>query len=115
MKQSGMIKRQKIRDGVMEKAVKQTFQQYMSDMFILALNDPDVMGKDVLGYKRLVRVMDAVQKNYDRFYDALRKTDESDYCRVKMDEAMKRIIPADAFIPFEERYEWLPQISYEKK
>lgn len=53
-KQSGYLKRQKARDDVLERAYKQTYQQYMTDMFIIALNDPAVMGKDVLGYKRLL-------------------------------------------------------------
>lgn len=56
-KQSGYLKRRKARDGVMEQAYKQTYQQYMTDMFIIALNNPAVMGKDVLGYKRLMRVL----------------------------------------------------------
>lgn len=53
-KKSGYLMRQKVRDDVLELAYKQTYQQYMTDMFIIALNDPDVMGKDVLGYKRLM-------------------------------------------------------------
>lgn len=114
-KQSGYLKRRKARDGVMEQAYKQTYQQYMTDMFIIALNDPAVMGKDVLGYKRLMRVLLAVEANYDRFFDALTKNAEADYSRVKMDAIMQNICPPEKFIPFEKRYEWLPEITYETR
>lgn len=98
-----------------EQAYKQTYQQYMTDMFIIALNDPAVMGKDVLGYKRLMRVLLAVEANYDRFFDALTKNAEADYARVKMDAIMQNICPPEKFIPFEKRYEWLPEITYEPR
>lgn len=114
-KQSGYLKRQKARDDVLERAYKQTYQQYMTDMFIIALNDPTVMGKDVLGYKRLMRVLLAVEANYDRFFDALTKNAEADYARVKMDAIMQNICPPEKFIPFEKRYEWLPKITYEPR
>ena len=31
----------------MQDAIRQTYQQYMTDMLILTLNDPEVMGKDL--------------------------------------------------------------------
>lgn len=74
------------------------------------------MGKDVLGYTRLKRVLDAAGKNYDKFFDALTKNDEADYARAKMDEIMKRICgDSGDFFPFEERYQWLPEIRYDDK
>lgn len=112
MRNNGLMKKQKLRDSVMETAVKQTFQQYMVDMFIISLNDPDVMGKDVLGYKRLKKVLDAVQRNYDTYYDSMTKNPEADYFRWKIDEIMKRIMPLDVYLTFEKRYEWLPKIIY---
>lgn len=58
-KRNGYLERRKIRDEVMQDAIRQTYQQYMTDMLILTLNDPEVMGKDVFGYVRLKRVLDA--------------------------------------------------------
>lgn len=69
----------------------QTYQQYMTDTLILTLNDPEVMGKDVFGYKRLKKILDAWGKKYDLYFDALTKKAEADYARVKMDAAMKLI------------------------
>ena len=59
MGKNGYLDRRKVRDDVMQDAIKQTYMQYMTDMLILTLNDPEVMGKDVFGYKRLKKVLDA--------------------------------------------------------
>ena len=97
-------------------AIKQTYMQYMTDTLILTLNDPNVMGKDAFGYTRIKRVLDAWGRCYDRSFDALTKNPEADYAREKMDSAIKRITSGhQEFIPFEKRYEWLPEISYGKK
>ena len=113
MGKNGYLARRKVRDDVMQDAIKQTYMQYMTDMLILTLNDPEVMGKDVFGYKRLKKVLDAWGRYYDQFFDALTKNPEADYAREKMDAAMKRIVGTNGdFIPFEQRYEWLPKITY---
>lgn len=44
-KRNGYLERRKIRDEVMQDAIRQTYQQYMTDMLILTLNDPEVMGE----------------------------------------------------------------------
>lgn len=116
MKKNGYLERRKIRDEVMQDAIRQTYQQYMTDTLILTLNDPEVMGKDVFGYVRLKRVLDAWGKKYDQFFDALTKNPEADYARAKMDAAMKAIVGNNQdFIPFEQRYQWLPEIRYDGK
>lgn len=116
MGKNGYLARRKVRDDVMQDAIKQTYMQYMTDMLILTLNDPEFMGKDVFGYKRLKKVLDAWGRYYDQFFDALAKNPEADYAREKMDAAMKSIVGTNGdFIPFEQRYEWLPKITYGKK
>lgn len=97
-----------------KEAARQTFTQYMTDMFILALNDPDVMGKDVFGYERIQRVLDGVGKKYDTYFDALTKSTEADYARYKLDQEILRIMKgSNDFKPFEKRYDYLPEIRYE--
>ena len=110
-KKNDFLARQKEKDRLLQEATRQTFVQYMTDTLILTLNDPEVMGKDVFGYVRLKKVLDAWGKCYDQFFDALTKNDEADYARVKMDEAMKRICgEPGAFFPSEERCQWSPEI-----
>lgn len=114
-KKNDYLARKKARDLVLQDATRQTFVQYMTDTLILTLNDPAVMGKDVFGYKRLKKVLAAWGKKYDAYFDALTNSDETDYARVKMDEAMKQITPPEEFVPFEQRYDWLPEIKYGTK
>ena len=45
MGKNGYLDRRKVRDDVMQDAIKQTYMQYMTDMLILTLNDPEVWGK----------------------------------------------------------------------
>lgn len=67
-------------------------------------------------YKRLKKVLDAWGKNYDKYFDALTKKPEADYARAKIDAAMKLICgDSQDFIPFEQRYEWLPEIRYDRR
>ena len=116
MGKNGYLEKRKVRDTVMQDAIRQTYQQYMTDTLILTLNDPEVMGKDVFGYIRLKRVLDAWGKYYDKYFDALTKNPEADYARAKMEAAMKAIVGNNQdFIPFEQRYQWLPEIRYDGK
>ena len=119
-KQSGLLKRQKeerkVRDRLLQDATRQTFVQYMTDTLMCVLNDPDVMGKDVFGYARLKKVLEAWGKCYDLYFDALTVKDEADYYREMLDRSLRRIVPeGEPFDPFESRYEWLPQILYGEK
>ena len=84
----------------------------MTDMFIFALNDPEIMGKDVFGSARLAKVLAGVGKYYDLFFDALTNSAEADYMREKTDEKMKRIVGDNGeFIPFDKRYDYVVHIS----
>nr|WP_325297130.1 hypothetical protein [uncultured Dysosmobacter sp.] len=109
------IQRDTARSRVVQDATRQTFQQYMTDCLMLALNDPEIMGKDVFGYKRLKKVLAGWGRKYDLYFDAMTKNPEADYARAKMDESLRRIIPDPDFLPFEERYDWLPEIKYGPK
>ena len=76
----------------------------------------DNLVTDEEGYKRLKKVLDAWGKNYDKYFDALTKKPEADYARAKIDAAMKLICgDSQDFIPFEQRYEWLPEIRYDRR
>ena len=84
-------------------------------LLILTLNDPEIMGKDVFGEARIRRILDGWGKKYDYYFDALTKGDEADYYRQKLDDKIKAICKSGDFVPFEQRYDWLPEIRYENK
>ena len=78
-------------------------RQKMADLMALALNDPAVMGKDVLGPERIKRVYVKIHELEAKLAQAWRKGDEQDYAQAKMDRELRRIFGND-FVPFSERY-----------
>ena len=48
----------------------------------------------------------------ENYHGALEKGDEADFFQVKMDEALKRLLGEEDFVPFEERYEWIKRQMY---
>lgn len=86
-----------------EHIVKLWTAQLCLDVITDVLNDSDVMGKDVLGAKRLQKVADAFNDRFSEFLKALTKDPEADYIRAKVDEQQKRIFGPDA-LPWGKRY-----------
>lgn len=92
---------------VWRQAERDTYVQFMTDVFLLMLNDPDIMGKDVFGQVRVGRICEHIQEYVDEYGKVLKPTDDQDYYQFKMDERLKRIVGAEKFRPFEQRYSWL--------
>lgn len=78
-------------------------RQKMADLMALALNDPAVMGKDVLGPERIKRVYARLHELEAELAQAWRKGDEQDYAQARLDRELRRIFGSD-FVPFAERY-----------
>lgn len=119
-KKSSFLEKQAVGRQVYMDATADTYTQLMVDVFILTLNDPDIMGKDVFGKKRIDRVMAGVQENFDYYKKALEygKTKQEriektpEYYQDKMDRALRRILGNDGFVDFEGRYDWLKKIRF---
>lgn len=77
--------------------------QLCLDTMAQVLNDPEVMGHNTLGAKRLMRVCEAFNKRYENNRLALSKSDEADYWRVKIDESQACIFGPD-YLHWQERY-----------
>ena len=88
-----------------EHIVKLWTAQLCLDVMVDVLNDSDVMGKDVLGAKRLQKVADAFNRQFPEFLRALTKDSESDYIREKIDQQQRRIFGQDA-LPWGKRYHY---------
>lgn len=78
-------------------------RQKIADLMALALNDPAVMGKDVLGPERIKRVYVRLHELEAELAQAWRKGDEQDYAQARLDRELKRIF-GNEFVPFTERY-----------
>lgn len=109
-KKSGYLDRQKKLVNVYRQAEKETYIQFMTDTLVLTLNDPEVMGKDVFGKKRLLKIIEAWGKTYDKYHGALEKGDEADYHQIKLDQRLQSIFGED-FQRFGERYSWLNDLT----
>lgn len=88
-----------------------TAQQFF-DFLCIVLNDPDVMGKDVFGAKRIQKVHEALKEVDKQFSEAFVNSQESDYYQEKLDAELKRIF--GEIDPFEKRYPYLKTWDYTK-
>lgn len=77
--------------------------QLCMDVMTLALNDPEIMGKDTFGRERLTRLNEGFNRIYDEAAIALTTRPEASYARAKIDERLMRINGED-FSPWSDRY-----------
>lgn len=105
------LERRKAEIDVYRQAEKETYIQYMTDMLMVTLNDPDVMGKDVFGAQRIAKIVDAMGKKFDQYHGALEDIPEADYFQELLDRRL-RPIAGERFAPFTDRYKWIKRIFY---
>ena len=113
-KNAFLDKQRKTEDAIFNAGVRVGIQ-YNNDLYHIALNDPDVMGKDVFGEGRLEKVHNAVQGLSDYYEPALdSRHPECDVYRERMDRKLKKIWK-DRLVPFEKRLDELKAVRYGKK
>jgi hypothetical protein len=105
-KQSGFLRDQADIRRAAQEASRKTFTQYLTDTAVISLHR---LG---WGETRIRRFIDEWGKVYDLYFDALRNVPETDYCRQKLDDSLKPLCTQEPFIPFEARYEFLPDMRY---
>lgn len=88
--------------------------QYNNDIYQCVLNDSGVMGKDVIGLRRMLnihRAAEAMSEEYTRCMWAV--TDpEADVWQERLDAKLGKVW-GDMLVPFPERYPHLVRASYE--
>ncbi len=87
--------------------------QQMVDMMCLVLHDPEIMGKDVFGAKRLRKIHQAMYELESKYHDAWIHNQESDYYQEKLDANLREIF-GDSFEPFKKRYPLMKEWNYNK-
>lgn len=108
-----LAKQRAIQQGFF-RAGEQTGRQVMLDMMVLSLRDPEIMGKDIFGKDRLIRVVKGIEKYMDEFDQAFRATDETDYYRAKLDAALAEAFGEGMHDTFLKRYEFAKEYDYLK-
>lgn len=88
--------------------------QFNNDIYQILLNSPEVVGKDVFGQKRLVKLHHAAEAMCEEYEPALFGVTnaEADVLQSKIDKRLKKIF-GDMFMPFPQRYPDLVECSYE--
>ena len=92
----------------------QSGRQQILDLVSLVLRDPAIMGKDIFGKDRLVKVVKGVGDYIDLYQKAWEKTDETDYYRAKLDAALAEAYGDGLHDSFLQRYEFAPEFDYVK-
>ena len=92
----------------------QSGRQQIIDMISLVLRDPDIMGKDVFGKDRLLKVVKGIGEYIDIYQKAWEKDVETDYYRAKLDEALAKAYGEGLHDTFLKRYEYLPDYDYKR-
>ena len=108
-----LAKQRAIQQGFF-RAGEQTGRQVMLDMMVLALRDPEIMGKDIFGKDRLLKVVNGIKKYMDIFDPAFQATDETDYYRAKLDAALAEAFGDGMNDTFLQRYEFAKEYDYVK-
>ena len=90
----------------------QSGRQQIIDMVSLVLRDPEIMGKDVFGKDRLLKVVKGIGEYIDMYQKAWEKDDETDYYQKKLDDALATAYGADLYDSFYKRYQFAPEFDY---
>lgn len=113
-KQNAFLAKQAALQDACFDAGLQCGRQQILDMVSLVLRDPSIMGKDVFGKDRLLKVIKGVSDYIDTFQQAWEKTDETDYYRDKLDAALAEAYGEGLHDDFLKRYEFAPEFDYNK-
>ena len=92
----------------------QSGRQQILDLVSLVLRDPAIMGKDIFGKERLLKVVKGVGEYIDLYQKAWEKDDETDYYRAKLDAALAEAYGEGLHDSFLKRYEFAPEFDYKK-
>ena len=114
MGKNGFLERQRIERQAYFDAGLQMGRQQILDLVSLVLRDPAIMGKDIFGKERLLKIVKGVGDYIDLYQQAWEKTDETDYYRAKLDAALAEAYGEGLHDSFLKRYEFAPEFDYKK-
>lgn len=92
----------------------QSGRQQIIDMVSLVLRDQDIMGRDIFGNDRLLKVVKGIGEYIDKYQKAWERDDETDYYRAKLDDALAEAYGESLHDSFLKRYEFAPEFDYMK-
>lgn len=114
MAKNAYLEKQRIANQAYFDAGLQMGRQQILDLVSLVLRDPSIMGKDIFGKDRLLKVVKGVGEYIDLYQQAWEKTEETDYYRAKLDAALAEAYGDELHDSFMKRYEFAPEYDYNK-
>ena len=114
MAKNDFLARQKAMQQACFDAGLQCGRQQILDMMTLVLRDPTIMGKDIFGKERLMKVVKGIGECIDKYEPAWGKSDETDYYQNKLDAALAEAYGEELHDSFHKRYEYAPEFDYTK-
>lgn len=103
MSKNAFAKELMLRKQLQKQITHEWMGQLCLDVMTLVLNDPEVMGKNVMGKGRLKKVGEAFNRYFDECKVALSSDVEASYIREKIDERLVEIWGED-FSRWPDRY-----------
>ena len=110
---NGYLKRQQAERQACLDIGEEMGMQKMWDYMQIALRDPEIMGKDVFGRKRLEKLFYKSKELAEYFHTAFTDDKEADLVQRDMDASLREIW-GDDLNTFYERYPELKQLGYNK-
>lgn len=107
-----LAKRAALNQAILDIGIECGKQQIM-DYMTIALRDPNVVGKDVFGRERIVKLFAAIEALDKEFVDAYTVGAEADYLQEKLDQKLREVY-GDELLPFRVRQPHIHQPGYQK-
>ena len=89
-------------------------RQQILDMMTLVLRDPEIMGKDIFGKDRLLKVVKGIGEKIDDYELAWRRDDETDHVQKQLDQNLAEAYGEELKDSFHVRYPYAPEYDYVK-
>lgn len=108
-----ITRQQKKEDAIAQVAFDTGFQA-ACDLLVLALRDPEAVGRDRHGFLRIHRIYRSISKHYQIYKDAWTARKEADVAQEHLD-AHIREVAGEHFEPFAVRYPFIKRPSYKRR
>lgn len=107
-----LAKKQALNQALLDIGIESGKQQIV-DYLTIALRDPKVVGSDIFGKERILKVFAAIEALDKEFADAYTVKAEADYLQEKLDAKLREVY-GDELLPFVVRQPHVRQPGYQK-
>ena len=107
-----LTKRAGFNQALLDSGIQCGKQQIM-DYMTIVLRDPNVVGNNIFGRERILKVFAAIEALDKEFVDAYALEAESDYLQEKLDQKLREVY-GDELVPFHVRQPHIKQPGYKK-